>query len=211
VADWAKHGFRVASAEERRKEWITSRSERLRTIPDVRRLEQRIQPHLRVLEEAGIHSTRTGEPTLPQHWSALAAVGQSTAGWICEAREPIAAAGETAGVELAFGFGYVRRGPNAFVERIVNWIGDPDAKWTNVVESTANGGWIGRHEVLLFDPSDPDYWTADELGEQFLPTRPVPLADPIVLWCVFGKVVLRQDLDGAWRVHVAGEHEPNSA
>ncbi len=178
AADWAKHGFRVASAEERRQEWVTSQSERLRAIPDVRRLGQRIEPHLVVLEEAGIDSTRTGEPTLPHHWSALAAVDHATAGWICEARQPITDAGETAGVELAFGFGYVRMGPNAFVERVINWIGDPDAKWSNVVESTANGGWLRRHGVLLFDPSDPDYWTAEELGERFLPTRPVPLCGP---------------------------------
>jgi len=202
VAFWESHGFAVATAEQRREEFRESRRSRANAIPNVRGIGARLEPHLRVLEAAGITSTRGSRPGSVEHLSALREVEQVTGGWICTAREPIAAAGEVPGVDLAFGYGYARRGPDTFVQRVVNWIEDPNSKWANVVDSTANGGWAVRHGVLLFDSSDPDFWTAEDLAEVFLPSKQVPLADPIILWCVFGRVVLRQDVGGPWSVFV---------
>jgi hypothetical protein len=56
-----------------------------------------------------------------------------------------------------------------------------------------------RHGVLSFDSSEPEYWSAEEAGLNFLPTVDLRLPPSVdVLWCLIGPVLLRYDADG-WK------------
>jgi len=176
-------------------------------LPPVRGLGATIEADLAVLEAVGITNT-DGEPPLDDFeeyariMAALRRVQAATHYSLCMSRTAIERAGETPGVALIFSYGYARRGADAFARRVQAWVDLDESKWRNVVASLANGGWDSRHGVLIFDHSEPDFWTAEEQGTEFVPSFPIALADPIELWCIVGRVVLHQDLTPAWSVHL---------
>ena len=147
-----------------------------------------------LLEEAGIRNTREDEPWTAAAAAALRAVRRLTRGSICVAHDP---GPSGPGIEISVGRGYVRTGdPNMLAFRAEAWLTSEVDAAQNLRNSLKQARFQRRHAVLCFDSSEPEYWSAQESGVAFAPSREIALPAEIdVLWCIVGSVVLRYDRD----------------
>lgn len=198
--------FTVKRKAEREAEW-RERQRRDIPVPRIREREARaLERHFLVLEQAGITNTREAEPRTREQLHALAHVRRLTHWSVCIAREPFD--GE-AGIEIKVGWGYNRTGrPDTLAFRLQSWLKYSD-KGSNLRDSLRRSDFALRHGVLTFDSSEPEFWSAQGAGLDFVPTLELILPSEIdVLWCLVGRVLLRYGGGQGWQSFDASPSHP---
>lgn len=200
VADMAKAGLHVLSADERRQEWQREHdAARAARTPRVKNLARDLEPWLKVLEDHGVTSTRSlGLPY--ETWQARAAIARRADGALCMSHA-VSPGGEP-GVETHFAYGFKRTGSaDAVVDRVEAWFVTDDSN--NLLASLASEPSSERHAVLVLDPVvEPETGSAQEQGRDFLPTRPISLPGEVdVLWLILGPTTCRYTATDGWSAH----------
>lgn len=197
IAALEAEGFTVVRKAEREAAWRERFSGRKLAIPRIGRREAgELELRFLVLEHGGIANTRGAEPQTSEEREALWAIRRLTHGAICVAHEPF---GDGPGIEIRVGWGYPRTGdPNALAFRVQAWL--DSHLGSNLRLSLRQGGFAGRHAVLSFDASEPEFWSAQEAGVAFVPTLALTLPAEIkVLWCLIGSILLRYESEQDWQ------------
>ncbi|MBA3374361.1 MAG: hypothetical protein H0U00_00835 [Actinobacteria bacterium] len=191
-------GMRVVRKAEREAEHRAHFAGQTRETPRIRDLGRELEPHLFVLESAGITNTRGAEWRTPEVRRALAEVRRLTHDAICLAHEPSEHFGP--GIAISLTGGYVRTGdPDTLAARVHGWL---DSPLSNNLRESLWPDFTRRHGVLSFDSSEPEYQSAQDAGATFLPTLELDLpAEVDVLWCVVGGVLLRYAPATGWTAH----------
>jgi hypothetical protein len=194
IAALEADGFKVTRKTELEAAWSKRFSGTDRQAPRITNLAPDLEPHLLVMERAGITNTREAQPMTREQQRALAWIAQSTHGAICMAHEPFDG---RAGITIKFGYGYVRSGPDTLAFRVQAFL---DSEWADNLRQSLWPEFARRHGVLVFDSSEPEYWSANEAGRAFVPTADLTLPDEIdVVWCLVGRLLLRFERGDAWQ------------
>ena len=186
------------SAEERRREWIAAHPVR-RSVPRLKNLGRRLEPHLLVLEQHDVFDTWGRSWWAQQNREvaeALRYIAQQTNGVVCQGFPvPVDRHG---GVTVQRAWASLRTGqPNSLVTRIEAWF---EAGFgTNLVESLATEIGAVRHAVLVFDSTEPEGQVAIDQGLNLCPSKAPALPDVInVLWFILGPVACRFVIGDGW-------------
>lgn len=157
---------------------------------------KRLEQHLLVLEQGGITATRSAARRTNEERRAVAEIHRLTRGAICMA-DPAPLGG--GGIRIRVVWGYARdNDPNILALRIQAWLDSPLG--ANMTLSLRQYRFSRRHGVLIFESSEPEYWSAVEAGLAFVPSRDLTMPPEIdVLWCLIGPLLLRYDRDQGWR------------
>lgn len=195
IADLEAQGFTVMRKAEGEVQWAARFAGQLLRTPRIRGLARALEEHLNLLEQAGITDTRTARSTTNDLRHALTEISQLTHGAICMATEPF---GGQAGIQLSLGFGYMRTGrADVIAFRVQGWL---DSELSFNLRRSLGPEFSSRHGVLIFDPSEPEYWSAQEIDGDFLPATHLNLPSEIdVLWCIVGQRVLRFEPALGWQ------------
>jgi hypothetical protein len=201
IADLERDGFVVQRKVDRVAEWRASHPGPKRRSPRLALLGDDLEPHLAVLEQYGIGSTRGTHPFgQPQDLAAaLYAIYVRTNGALCHRHEPLS--GQQPGVDVALSSGYTRTGrADTMVGRIDLWLNSGlSANLSASLRNEPSG--TERHAVLVFDANtEPEYVSASEQGTAFCPSADLQLPPEIdVLWFILGDVACRYDATSGWR------------
>lgn len=204
-ADLERDGFVVQRRADRIAEWRASHPGPKTRSPRLVRLGGDLEPHLAVLEQHGIGSTRGARPFgQPEDLaSALSAIYRRTNGALCHRHEPLA--GQQPGVDVALSSGYTRTGrADTVVGRIDLWLNSELS--ANLRASLLNEPHgTERHAVLVFDANtEPEHVSAAEQGIAFCPSVELQLPPEIdVLWFILGDVACRYAATSGWRSTIA--------
>jgi hypothetical protein len=195
IAALVAEGFAVTPKADRETEWAMRFAGQKRSTPSVQRLPPALEPHLLALEHAGIRNTRGAQPQTPRERYALTQIARLTHGAICLAHVPVDG---RAGIELVLGYGYARTGrPDALASRVQAWL---DSELSSNLRQSLWPEFAIRHAVLVFDPSEPEYWSAQRDPDAFVPQGELELPPEIdVLWCMVGRCLLHYESGPGWR------------
>lgn len=193
IAALEAQGFTAQRKADREREHLKRTKQRPPQMR-IKDMAKKLEPHLAVLEDAGITCSRTAEGGRPV-WLALQSIADLTQGALCLGRKPLE--GGSPGVVPQFSWVTVRTtDPDVLAERVELWLGTDESD--NLRASLENADAVVRHAALVFDPqTEPEFRAASD--PVFVPTRQIDLGDHIdVLWLILGGVGLRYRTEEGW-------------
>jgi hypothetical protein len=201
IAYYTAHGFRVRTRAEREAEWRANHPGPAQpTTPRLKDLGRDLDPHLLILEQHGVTSTRAAVHMAadPRIMTALRFIEARTNGAICIRQDLLP--GQIPGIDIALASSYVRTDrADRIVQRVELWLASSECE--NLKTSLANEIGMERHAVLVFDAgTEPEHRAATKQGLEFCPTIPISLPDEIdVLWLIVGPIACRYSPSMGWR------------
>jgi len=204
IADLESYGIPVLGCRaDREAAWRAAHPGPGIRTPMLKQLDRDLEPHLVILEQNGLKTTRGLSPfNKPQALAAaIRAIEKRTAGAWCLRRVPLT--GERPGLDVILDSSSMRtRRANTIVDRLDLWLHSESDQSMNLRESLRNEeSGTRRYAVLVFDAqTEPEHEAAIEQGTIFCPTIDLHLPEPIdVLWFILGPIACRFTPADKWR------------